>query len=100
VAPNVVSSESQLAPFFSAETGQDCYTSEDVRDWTKLGFAVPGDQRLDTKGKEALKKYLRDTYLWYVAVLVQPGVAPSSSLMSTGTPMAPRGRRTSLSPRR
>ena len=50
---------------FKNEKGE-CWTSTEARDWTKTGFAVPGEQDLGKKGKALVEQYLRDTYYWYV----------------------------------
>ena len=65
VFPNKVNASSELAPYVKAEgTNQPCYTSNQVKDWTVLGFATPGNKKLTPDGRNELAKYIRDTYLW------------------------------------
>lgn len=49
---------------------QRYWTSNDVRDWTTLGFATPGSKLLDSKGMHDLQKYLNNTYSWYGLLLL------------------------------
>ena len=61
--PNVVKSDSGLAPFGKGQEDK-CYTSLDVKDWTKLGYAVPGNKHLNEDERTELAKTLRATYYW------------------------------------
>lgn len=63
-AKGVVNGESPLYPFY--KDGKKLWTSNDVKDWRKLGFAVPGDHHLDKKERKKLETYLREQYYWYV----------------------------------
>ena len=53
---------SPLQPFRKNAT--DFYTSADMKDWKRLGFATPGSNDLDEDGREIVKQYLRDNYYW------------------------------------
>ena len=63
-AKGATNGESPLYPFLKDE--KQLWTSNDVKDWRKLGFAVPGNQYLDKKGRKWLESYLREQYYWYV----------------------------------
>ena len=63
--PNILADD-ELFPFTKDSNTKKCYTSTDVKDWTKSGFAVPGDQDLGETGQKAVAQYLRDTYYWSV----------------------------------
>jgi len=54
--------QTELWPFLFNTTR--CWTSDDAKDWTLLGFAVPGNGLLDPDGKATLEKYLRENYYW------------------------------------
>lgn len=56
--------DDELYPFTKDSKTKKCYTSTDVQEWTKSGFAVPGDQDLGEVGQKAVAQYLRDTYYW------------------------------------
>ena len=56
--------DDELKPFRKGTGKDSCFTSNDVRDWTKTGFAVPGDRKLDSEGRDQIALYLRDTYYW------------------------------------
>ena len=45
------------------------WNSNDVRDWTTLGFAVPGNKELDADGRKELEKYLDENYHWLLQSL-------------------------------
>ena len=57
-----VNSETALYPF--RKNAKEFWTSTDVRDWTTLGFAVPGNKKLDKSGRDQLETYLRENYYW------------------------------------
>ena len=61
----VVAGDDQLYPF-RKDSSDSCFTSDDaaVKDWKKVGFAVPGDQSLSKAGQDQIAIYLRDTYYW------------------------------------
>ena len=60
-----VNANDPLAPWSYTKDGKRaCYTSNDVKDWTKLGFATPGDHHLDAEERKQLAQYLRNTYYW------------------------------------
>lgn len=42
------------------------YTSEDLKDWKKAGFAMPGNAELDEDSREIVKEYVRNNYYWWV----------------------------------
>ncbi|KAK6086913.1 tyrosinase [Seiridium cupressi] len=49
------------------------WTSTDLTDWTKAGFAVPGiDKSQPEAVKTAVEQYLRDTYYWATDALEPP----------------------------
>ena len=60
-----VNSKTPLYPF--RKNAQDYWTSQDVQDWTTLGFAVPGNKKLDKSGRSQLETYLRENYYWCVS---------------------------------
>ncbi len=60
-----VTSQTPLYPF--RKNAKDFWTSNDVKDWTTLGFAVPGNKKLDKSGRAKLETYLRENYYWYVS---------------------------------
>ena len=53
-------SKSELYPFMK-DTGK-FYTSEDLKDWKKAGFAVPGNAELDEDSREIVKEHVRNNY--------------------------------------
>lgn len=59
-----INSQTSLYPF--RKSANAFWTSIDVKDWTMLGFAVPGREKLDKDGREQLEIYLRQNYYWYV----------------------------------
>ena len=59
-----VNSKTPLYPF--RKNAQEFWTSHDVQDWTTLGFAVPGNKKLDKRGRDKLEIYLRENYYWCV----------------------------------
>ena len=59
-----VHAETPLWPFY--KDGKKLWTSNDVKDWTTLGFAVPGHEPLNEGGRIELEKYVRENYYWYV----------------------------------
>lgn len=55
--------EDGLDPFAKSEDGS-LFTSKDLRDWTKSGYAMPGDH--NAVGVQAkVKEYLLTFYYWY-----------------------------------
>ena len=58
---------SPLQPFRKNAT--EFYNSVDLKDWKRLGYAMPGSQDLDEDGKEIVKQYLRDTYYWWALIV-------------------------------
>ena len=40
------------------------WSSDEVRDWTNLGFAIPGNKSLDQEGVAALTTRLNEFYAW------------------------------------
>ena len=59
-----ITSKISLYPF--QKNANKFRTSNDVKDWTTLGFAVPGNKKLDKLGREKLETYLRENYYWYI----------------------------------
>ena len=59
-----INSKTPLYPF--RKNAQEFWTSHDVQDWTTLGFAVPGNKKLDKSGRDKLEIYLRENYYWCV----------------------------------
>ncbi|KAI9845231.1 MAG: hypothetical protein M1837_004986 [Sclerophora amabilis] len=55
-------SKMSLYPF--RKNDKNFWTSNDVKDWRTLGFAIPGHEKLDKKGREDLETYLRKNYYW------------------------------------
>lgn len=53
----------KMYPF--KQNANDYWISNDVRDWTTLGYAIPGNKALDDKGRLALQTYLNEYYNWY-----------------------------------
>jgi hypothetical protein len=51
-----------LYPFQKSAT--EFWKSNDVRDWTTLGYAIPGNKPLDDMGRNALEKHLYEYYNW------------------------------------
>lgn len=51
-------------PFRKVEN--DFWTSKDVevKDWTRLGFAIPGNRLLDGDGILKLETYVNEYYSW------------------------------------
>lgn len=58
-------SSTELYPF-RRTNGQtsEFYNSDDLRDWKKLGFAIPGSQDITEEGVAALETYLFEYYNW------------------------------------
>lgn len=54
---------SELYPFF--KDTKNFYNSNDLRDWKKVGFAMPGSSDLNEESREIIKEYVRDNYYWY-----------------------------------
>lgn len=40
------------------------WNSNNVIDWTTLGYAIPGNKKLDGAGRQALATYLHEYYNW------------------------------------
>ena len=63
-----ISPASALYPFRKndndADDSNNYWNSDDVRDWTRLGYAVPGDKTLDADGKKRVETYLDENYHW------------------------------------
>ncbi|KAH6671189.1 hypothetical protein B0J14DRAFT_670158 [Halenospora varia] len=62
-----------LYPFRKNET--EFWTSNDLRDWTKCGYPIPGNKYLDEDGLNALEKHIYEYYNWTTA-----GTAPPESV--------------------
>ena len=60
-----VNSKTPLYPF--RKNTQEFWTSQDAQDWTTLGFAVPGNKKLNKSGRDQLETYLRENYYWCVS---------------------------------
>ena len=58
---------SELYPF--RKDSKSFYTSNDLRDWKKAGFAMPGSADLDDESREIIKEYVRNNYYWYALLL-------------------------------
>jgi hypothetical protein len=52
----------KLYPFHKSVT--EFWTSNGVKDWTTLGYAIPGNKILDADGKIALETHLYEYYNW------------------------------------
>ena len=64
--PDGLNANTGLAPFARIQNEGElkCYTSNDVKDWTVLGYAVPGDKKLDQKGRDKVAEYIMSVYEW------------------------------------
>ena len=58
-----VNIDSKLYPFI--KSSKSFYTSNDLRDWKKARFAMPGSADLDDESRETIKEYVRNNYYWY-----------------------------------
>lgn len=52
----------RLYPF--RKDANEFWNSNDVKDWTTLGFAIPGNQRLNKENITTVETYLHDYYNW------------------------------------
>ncbi|KAF4626854.1 hypothetical protein G7Y89_g11303 [Cudoniella acicularis] len=55
-------SKTYLYPFKKNDT--EFWVSNEVRDWTTLGYGIPGTKLLDPNGVHALEKHLYEYYSW------------------------------------
>lgn len=55
---------SALYPF--RKDANQYWNSDDVKDWTRLGYAVPGDKALDADGRKRVETYLDENYHWSI----------------------------------
>ncbi|CAG8980482.1 hypothetical protein HYALB_00013118, partial [Hymenoscyphus albidus] len=60
--PRATDASANLYPF-QKDTSK-FWTSNDVKDWTTLGYAIPGNKPLDAKGRNALETHLYEYYNW------------------------------------
>ena len=57
----------KLYPFPKSESDFRMSKDIEIRDWTRLGFATPGDKKpLDAGQLKDLEKYINEYYAWYV----------------------------------